>query len=397
MNRQGRLCKLQGLVIQRQNSSGEVREQLLRVSNLELAEDEVFTTSHMANVSMGTITEAEGRELCAGAHTFSDIPVVIMSRDLCNLFHTFGTQLLPLYTALVRFDLQNVRFKLVFVHDWPYVHGEYERKFLEIFETVSGGVRPETLAQLPDVACAETAIVGVEPQHLFPLPYDIRLERDYAGRFSWASSIFRGYVDWILRAYDLQLPDFSEEDAAEQGLVLIVTRTAGHSRQMRGSDALAEHARQMGWRVQTLDISTLSIREQLEVVMTASIFISVHGAALTLAAFLPVRSVAVELMPVGFGSAANTDFYYGFANWLDVASVSHIVWHDQLVPNGSSGIDVDWGSVCGKQAHVQLTSDAVKDIFSAAEEVWHSHPGDRQKSKVWYINEPQDCSRDGKS
>ena len=30
-------------------------------------------------------------------------------------------QLLPLYLALVHFDLQNVRFKAVFIHDWAFV------------------------------------------------------------------------------------------------------------------------------------------------------------------------------------------------------------------------------------------------------------------------------------
>ena len=54
--------------------------------------------------------------------------------------------------------------------------------------------------------------------------------------------------------------------------MLIVTRTAGRSRQVGGSNALAEHARQRGWHVQLMDTSTLSIREQLEVFMAASIW-----------------------------------------------------------------------------------------------------------------------------
>ena len=387
MEREGRLCKLQGLIFQRLTISGKVREQLLRVSNLESAEEEIFTTSFMGNVSMGTITEAKARELCAGAPTYSDVPLVILSRDHSNLFHTFGSQLLPLYTALVRFDLQNVKFKTVFMHDWPSVHGGYESRFLGVYEAVSGGVRPQTLGQLPDVVCAETAVVGVEPKYLFPIAYDSRL--DYTSdTLRWAPVTFSGFKEWILKAYGLVQP----EPRGELGLVLIVTRTAGHTRQMQGSEALAEHARQKGWGVQMMDISTLSVREQIELVMTASIFISVHGAALTLAAFLPVSAVAVELMPVGFGTTQNLDFYYGYSNWLDVASVSHVVWHDEFVQRAVGETEADWKSVCGKQAHVLLDDAAVVGIFTAAEQLWHTHSRDRERGKVWYLNEPVECA-----
>ena len=210
LERAGRLCKLQGLVIQRTNVSGEVRQQLLRVSNLGSTEEELFTTSLHSNISMGAITEAEARELCANAQTY-DVPLVITSRDHSNLFHTMGSQLLPLYAALARFNLQHVKFKTVFVNDWPRVHGNGdESSFLGVYEAVSGGVRPETLEQLPDVVCAETVIVGIEPQYLVPFDYNKRLEYG-VGRHRWASVLFSGYIDWVLSAYRLEQPDVPDE------------------------------------------------------------------------------------------------------------------------------------------------------------------------------------------
>ena len=376
---------------------GEVRQQLLRVSNLGSAEDEVFTTSYGGNVSMGAVTEAEARELCASAHTHSDVPLVIMgtSGGRPSLFHTLGSQLLPLYAALVRFDMQHVKFKTVFVSGWPGVQGEHESKFLGVYEAVSGGLRPDALEDLPDVVCAETVIVGIEPQHLFPFDSHARL--DYTGRHRWAPVLFSGYVDWVLSAYRLEQPDVSDEDAPERGLVLIVTRTAGHSRQLGGSSALAEHARARGWRVRTVDAGALSIREQLEAVLTASIFVSVHGSAMTLAAFLPARAVAVELMPVGFGVPGNCDAYFGFANWLDVASVSHIVWHDQQgMRDPFGGAAAGASAKCGKQAHVLLDNAAMVEVFGSAEKVWQTHPRDRQ-STVSYLNGPQKCAGTSKS
>ena len=313
-------------------------------------------------------------------------------RDHSNLFHAFATQLLPLYIALVRFGLENARFKLVFVHDWASVKEltpQYEARFLGAYEVVSGGVPPEEISHLPEVVCAETAIVGIEPQLLYPFSYFWKV--DYLTEMhAWVPRLFPGFVDWVVSAYRL-LPVLSDEEApTEQGLVLIVTRTAGQSRQMQGATALAEHARGRGWRVQTIDISMLSIREQIELFMNASILIGVHGAALTLAAFMPVRGVAVELMPYGFGGSQHFDCYHCFENWLGMASISHITWHDQHQAPGEADA-APWGSVCGKQAHVFLDAAAVLEVFSAAEKLWHTHPADRQKAKVWYLNEPQEC------
>ena len=85
--REGRLCKLQGVVIHRETKDGEVKQRLLRVSNLgqaaaaAAAGDEVFTTTTGTNLTMGTVTETEARALCggAGAHLYTDIAVVLMS------------------------------------------------------------------------------------------------------------------------------------------------------------------------------------------------------------------------------------------------------------------------------------------------------------------------------
>ena len=362
----------------------------MRVSNLGPAagDDEVFTTSTGANLTMGTVTLAEARALCARAgHMLGDVLLVVMSRDHSNRFHVFSTQLLPLYIALARFGMQNVRFKLVFYKDWASVkevRPEYEAVFLGAFEAVSGGVPPEELVHLPDIVCAETAILGLEPELLYPFHLFHRL--DFSGARSWVPRLFPGFVDWVLSAYRLSPVLSDEEVATTPGTVLIITRTAGQSRQMRGSSALAEHARQRGWHVQLMDISTLPIREQIRVFQTASILIGVHGAALTLAAFMPARAVMVELMPHGYGNSEHFDCYYCFSNWLEIAGISHVVWHDQRQAPGA-----ERRSGCSKQAHVVLDSDAVVEVFSAAEKVWHTHPADRRTGKTWYLNEPQEC------
>ena len=43
-----------------------------------------------------------------------------------------------------------------------------------------------------------------------------------------------------------------------------------------------------------------------------------------------------------------------------------------------------------------LDNAAMVQVFSAAEKVWHTHPRDREKSKVVFLNGPQKCPGTGK-
>ena len=55
------------------------------------------------------------------------------------------------------------------------LRGEYESRFLTVYEAMSGGVPPEEVAFLPDVVCAETAIVGIEPESLLPFSLHLKV------------------------------------------------------------------------------------------------------------------------------------------------------------------------------------------------------------------------------
>ena len=49
------------------------------------------------------------------------------------------------------------------------------------------------------------------------------------------------------------------------------------------------------------------MEEQLKILRDASLLVTVHRAAMVMAAFLSPRAVAVEMIPIGF----ITDFYHG--------------------------------------------------------------------------------------
>lgn len=134
------------------------------------------------------------------------------------------------------------------------------------------------------------------------------------------------------------------------------------------------------------------MEEQLRVLLKASLLVTVHGAGMAMAAFLSPRAVAVEMMPFGF----STDFYYGYANWLDMASVSHVVWHEQdsMRHIGMVGADVAGVSQpCGKNADVYVTEATAADMLKMAHLIWMTPLS--QRKQTTYLNRPavHQCGR----
>ena len=108
---------------------------------------------------------------------------------------------------------------------------------------------------------------------------------------------------------------------------------------------------------------------QLRALLKASLLITVHGAAMVMAAFLLPGAIAVEMMPLGF----TTDFHHGYANWPDMASVSHVVWHEQGSMQHIGIIGADMAGVsqpCGKYADGLVTEAFAADMLQTAHLIW---------------------------
>ena len=94
-------------------------------------------------------------------------------------------------------------------------------------------------------------------------------------------------------------------------------------------------------------------------------------------------------MPFGF----TTDFCHGYANWLDLAGVSHIVWHEQeSVQHIGADIRVDGVEVagvsqpCGKNTDVFVTEVAAAEMLQMAHLIWQTPLG--QRTQTTYLNRP---------
>ena len=219
-----------------------------------------------------------------------------------------------------------------------------------MYKRISGGVEPLPLSSMKEgTLCSHTAIIVLESGRLLKFGYDHR--EDYTSKHPESRDIFRGFLQWFLAAYGLMKPEALQQEQVPT--MLLLERGEDEQRQIRGARHFEGYARSQGWHVKRLDCRVASMEEQLRALLKASLLITVHGAGMAMAAFLSPRAVAVEMMPFG----CTTDFYYGYANWLDMASVSHIVWHEQESVRHIGMIGADVAGVsqpCGKNADVYV-------------------------------------------
>lgn len=283
---------------------------------------------------------------------------------------------------------------MIFTREWqpegkPEHLQQNQTRLLDMYERVSGGVKPLSLSSLEKrTLCSHTAVVGLESGRLLRFGYDHREE--YTDKHPESRDILGGFLQWFLAAYGLMKPEALQEEQVPT--VLLVERGEDEHRRIRGAEHFEDYARLQGWHVRRLNCRVASMEEQLKALLRASLLVTVHGAAMAMAAFLPPRAVAVEMMPFGF----TTDFYHGYANWLDMAGVSHVVWHEQesMQHIGRIGVDVAGVSPpCGKNADVFVTEATAADMLQMAHLIWMTPL--RQREQTTYLNRPavHHCSK----
>ena len=283
---------------------------------------------------------------------------------------------------------------MIFTREWqpegkPEHLQQNQTRLLDIFRTVSGGVKPLSLSSMEaHTLCGHTAIIGMEGGRLFKFGYDHR--EDYMDRYPESRDVFGEFLQWFLAAYGLMKPEALQE--LHVPTVLLVERGEDEHRRIRGAENFEDYARSQSWHVRRLNCRVAGMEEQLKALLKASLLVTVHGAAMAMAGFLPPRAVAVEMMPFGF----TTDFYHGYANWLDMASVSHVVWHEEDSMQHIEMIGMDVAGVsqpCGKNADVFVAKADAAKMLQAAYLIWRTPL--RHREQTTYLNRPavQQCSK----
>lgn len=116
-------CLLHNIALQKANTGEEHPdpEPLLFISSNNTSIDDESAILHYRNdmtMQIATASPSSLEKTCINVTTFGDMPVVLMARDLPNVFHVLGRQLLPLFTALHSFGLSDGPFQVV-VRDEP--------------------------------------------------------------------------------------------------------------------------------------------------------------------------------------------------------------------------------------------------------------------------------------
>ena len=277
--------------------------------------------------------------------------------------------------------------QVIFTREWqpegkPQHLQQNQTLLLDMYKRISGGIVPLPLSDIKErTLCGHTAIIGLGSGRLFTFGYNHR--EDYTSKHPESRDIFKGFLQWFLASYGLMKPEALQEEQVPT--MLLLERGEDEHRRIRGTRHFEGYARLQGWHVRRLDCRVASMEEQLRALLKASLLVTVHGAGMAMAAFLSPRAVAVEKMPFGF----TTDFYYGYANWLDMASVSLVVWHEQesMQHIGTVGADVAGVSQpCGKNADVYVTEATAADMLQMTHLIWLTPLSKREQTT--YLNRP---------
>ena len=277
--------------------------------------------------------------------------------------------------------------QVIFTREWqpegkPEHLRQNQTRLLDMYERISGGLKPLNLRSLKErIVCGHTGVIGLDTGRLYKFGYDHREE--YTDKHPESRDIFRGFLQWFLAAYGLMKPETLQDKQVPT--ILIVERGEDEWRRIMGTEHFETYASSQGWHVERLNCRVASMEEQLMTLLRASLLVTVHGAAMAMAAFLPPRAVAVEMMPFGF----TKEFYHGYANWLDMAIVSHVVWHEQeqMQHIGEVGVDVAGVSQpCGKNSDVFVTEASAADMLQTAHLIWMTPLGRREQTT--YLNRP---------
>jgi hypothetical protein len=236
---------------------------------------------------------------CNPEHYFTSLTVFV-SRDHANLFHFLKVQALPMFLALRQFGLEWSPFNLVFLDVMDMGN---EPLFLQDFKQLAG-LEVKRAEQLTAAYCTNEAIIGIEPNTMFPMNWVSAHPTDLMGELQRDMTAFRV---WVMSKFGIK---------AEQGMqrtkpcVVVPLRLGGMTtRRLENANELVVAILARGWDVIVQDFGGIPFEEQLLIISRASILLGVHGAAFALVPFLPLDAVSVELMPFGFRYAAISECF----------------------------------------------------------------------------------------
>lgn len=291
-------------------------------------------------------------ELPAAALRFLPRPVFLPDVALIanrfnpdNLMHALHDDLLPLYYTLRQFPGLARRARPVFMEDWP-----EGARFQPLYELLSP--RPPLLrAQLKALGrllCFPRAVVGLSKvptwyQYGFVQPQGPKANILVSGH---EIRRFAGFMAEKLNASRAGPP-------LGEAYILVFSRTQNRLI-LNEAELLLALAREFGMKTVTVSLEDHAFADVVRLVSNASMLVSMHGAQLATALFLPRGAALVELFPY----AVNPDHYTPYKTLASLPGMDlhYVAWRNTAPENSVTHPARPWDE--GGIAHLDQAEQA---------------------------------------
>ena len=314
---------------------------------------------------------------CTENNTYIE-PVVFVYREYVQLFHWLYEQLLPFALLLAEFGLEHSQVQIIALNgpnyqNWRLEHGGSiadEWSFITGFEPVDWG------SEKHEPFCANIALLGNAGR--MAVQYDTKMTTE---DLMLQRPKLRWFVRWLLSKYQVE----HSPSSLEKLRLSIIHRPLAKLRDFVNADEILQHANAAGFNATLYDFEGVSFGDQLQIMATTDILLTVHGAAHAGLIFLPPWAVAIEVKAYGHGSDKVPDFGVGVCNWARLSSTSFIVWHNTDKSNSRAGPN-GWSDF--KNHDTYLTQFELTVVLNTAAHVVNMPLEERDFDECIILNEP---------
>ena len=320
--------------------------------------------------------------------------VVLGTRDWPNIFHIYYEQLWPIYALLAPWNLTNgdrpitaavMNFFELEQKDNGYEHAAPNHSLVVLWEQLFNARAIDLVAHSSQGFTARTLIAGNPKMWSMAVPYNQYSPLPLVHQYR---SSFLSFIAWIKGRFNSSNhapPDYVNRSRRLVAVVISRIRTDFRSLVNQAEVVALFEAHNITTWVAHFENITFS--QQVQILASADIFLTVHGAATSQLPLIPQWAVMIELKALGFGGNdsdfQSMDFQAGYCNLAKLSMRSLIQWHNRNSSNS-------WPSNVIKNSNMRLSIPDADTIIQKAIEVVHTRPGQRDfdQEKCIRMNEP---------